>query len=55
MKCLRMRLVGEYLSILYLKVSLVEAKKLTVVFRVFDWDHYKESDKIGEVLKMSKN
>ena len=28
-----------------------EANKLTVVFRVFDWDHYKKSDKIGEVLK----
>ena len=30
--------------------SLVEAKRLTVVFLVFDWDHLKKSDKIGEVF-----
>ena len=32
-----------------LKVSLDLAKKLTVVFRVFDWDMFKDSDNIGEV------
>jgi hypothetical protein len=34
-----------------LKVSLAVAKTLTVVFRVFDWDMFKDSDNIGEVTE----
>jgi hypothetical protein len=38
------------LSIFHFKVSPVEAERLTAVFRVFDWDHLKTSDKRGEVF-----
>ena len=37
-------------STISLEVSLAASKKLTVDFRVFDWDMFKDSDKIGEVI-----
>ena len=35
---------------LSLKLSLSAARKLTLVFRVFDWDMFKDSDEMGEVI-----
>ena len=37
------------MSTFSLKLPLNEVKKKTVVFRVFDWDKFTESDEIGEV------
>ena len=55
MKSLNVRLVCSFMlmfvfSIISLKVSLDVAKNLTIVLRVFDWDMFKDSDKIGEVI-----
>ena len=55
MKNLNVRLVCSFMlmfvfSIISLKVSLDVAKNLTIVLRVFDWDMFKDSDKIGEVI-----
>ena len=55
MKCLNVRL-GCSVTLMFvfskisLKVSLALARNLTVVFRVFDWDMFKDSNKIGEVI-----
>ena len=38
------------LSRISLKASLDVAKKLTIVFRVFDWDMFMDSDNSGEVI-----
>ena len=43
----------HFIDIFFIEVNAEEAKKLTVVFRVYDWDHFKKSDEIGEVIKIT--